>query len=179
MRKTLELIASDLKAKAEWTYGNASRGSVLKTLATDGTQQMIVYRLMQGARRAKLAPLEILFNKINVASGCVIGRGTEFGPGFVLVHSNGIVINGSVRGGSNVRLEHQVTMGTREKDDSPTLGDDIYIGAGAKIIGSINVGSGARVGANAVVLKDVPPATTVVGVPAKPVPRRSVSKLTS
>jgi serine O-acetyltransferase len=70
-----------------------------------------------------------------------------------------------------VLIEHQVTIGA-EKGKSPSLGDNVFIGCGAKIIGPVTIGNGARVGANAVVVHDVPADTTVVGIPAKPVERR-------
>jgi serine O-acetyltransferase len=128
---------------------------------------MILYRLMQWSRRRRLAPLEMLFNKLNaVLCNCIIGRGAEFGPGFVLIHSTGIVINGAVRGGRGIHLEHQVTIGA-ERRRSPTLGDGVFVGAGARIIGPVHVGSGAKIGANAVVLDDVPADGVAVGVPAR------------
>lgn len=168
--RLFRLVASDVRAKARWCYERDDAAAMLKTVATDGTMAMVVYRLMQASRRAHLAPLEMVFNKVNVvANQCIIGRGAEFGPGFVLVHSQGVVINGSVRGGSNVRIEHQVTIGA-EKRESPVLGDDVFIGAGAKIVGAVTLGNGAKVGANAVVVRDVPAGVTVVGIPAKPVP---------
>jgi len=160
-------IQSDLRAKSAWVYETTSWRGILRTLLADGTPSMIWYRLMQAARRWRLAPLEMLFNRINSAvCGCVIGRGAEFGPGFVLVHSNGVVINGSVRGGANVILEHQVTIGA-EKRQSPVIGDGVFIGAGAKVIGAVTIGSGARIGANAVVLHDIPDGATAVGIPAR------------
>jgi serine O-acetyltransferase len=166
MTRTIRLIASDLLAKAEWCYESRSWRAVLKVLVTDGTPAMIWYRLMQWARRWRLSPLEMLFNRLNtICCGCIIGRGAEFGPRFVLIHSLGVVINGNVRGGSGIKIEHQVTIGA-EKRNSPVLGDDVFIGAGAKIIGTLSIGNGSKVGANAVVLKDVPPASTVVGIPA-------------
>lgn len=171
------LIASDLRAKAEWNYGLASSGTLLKVLLTDGTMAMIWYRLMQGARRWRLTPLEMVFNRINTFyCNCIIGRGAEFGPGFVLIHATGVVINGAVRGGTNVKLEHQVTIGA-ERQQTPLLGDNVFIGAGAKIIGPVKVGDGARVGANAVVVDDVPPDSTVVGIPAKVVRRRTPEEM--
>jgi serine O-acetyltransferase len=128
---------------------------------------MVWYRLMQWAGRWRLAPLEMLFNRCNTLfCGCIIGRGADFGPGFVLVHGIGVVINGAVRGGANVKVEHQVTIGA-ERGRSPTLGDDVFIGAGAKVFGGITVGSGVRIGANAVVLADIPDHATAVGIPAK------------
>jgi len=175
------LIASDVRAKARWSYERDDWRSVVKVLLSDGTAAMLLYRFMQGCRRRRLVPLELCFNKlISLCGGCVIGRGAEFGPGFVLIHSIGVVINGSVRGGANVHLEHQVTIGA-EGRRSPRLGDDVFVGAGAKIIGGITVGSRTRVGANAVVLADVPSDATAVGVPARIIrrgPRRG-SQLTA
>lgn len=168
------LVASDVTAKAAWSYEGTGWKAVAKALFTDGTAAMIWYRLMQWARRWRLVPLEMVFNKINaVCCGCIIGRGAEFGPGFVLVHSQGVVINGTARGGRDVKIEHQVTIGA-EKRQTPVLGDDVFIGAGAKILGAVTVGDGARVGANAVVVSDVPPHTTVVGIPARVVRRREL-----
>ena len=95
-------------------------------------------------------PLEFLFNKLNTINGCIIGRGSKFGPGFVRIHSDGVVINGSVCSGSNVFVEHQVTIGA-ERRQSPTIGDNVFIGAGAKVIGPVVIGNDAKVGANAAV----------------------------
>lgn len=161
------IFLHDLRAKAAWCYGTCTTRTMLKALLTDGTFAMAMYRMMQASHRWHLAPLAMVFNKINAVFGqCIIGRGAVFGPGFVLVHSQGVVINGRVRGGSHVYLEHQVTIGA-EKDLSPVLGDDIFVGAGAKIIGPVTIGDGARIGANAVVVKDVPDGATVGGVPAR------------
>jgi len=165
MIRLARLIASDLRAKAEWCYGSRRNMAVVKVLCTDGTPAMIWYRLMQWARRWRLKPLEMLFNRANtICCGCIIGRGAEFGPGFVLIHSLGVVINGNVRGGSGVKIEHQVTIGA-EKLQYPQIGNDVFFGAGAKILGGIRIGDGAKIGANAVVVKDVPPHVTVVGIP--------------
>lgn len=170
------LLQSDLRRKALWCYESDRPAAIFKVLCTDGTCAMIYYRLMQWARRWNLFPLEMLFNKINgVFCHCIIGRGAEFGPGFVLIHSTGVVINGKVRGGSNILIEQQVTLGA-ERRRSPLLGSDIFIGAGAKIIGEVSVGDGARIGANAVVIKDVPPHCTVVGIPAQIVRQRSATE---
>lgn len=162
-----ELIGGDIRAKAEWNYGSSESSDVLKTVFTDGTFAMICYRLMQASHKAGLAPLAMLFNKLNVwFGGCIIGRGADFGPRLVLIHSQGVVINSAVKAGSDVKIEHQVTVGA-EKGASPVIGNDVFIGAGAKIIGGIAIGDGARIGANAVVLQDVPPDSTAVGVPAE------------
>ncbi len=161
------LIRSDLHAKAVWLYGQASGRDVLKTLLTDGTFAMLCYRLMQWSWRWRLWPLAMLFNKLNAVGGqCIIGRQAQFGPGLVLVHSQGVVINAAVKGGANIVIEHQVTIGA-EKGQAPTLGDDLFIGAGAKIIGAVTIGNQAKIGANAVVTRNVPDGATVVGIPAR------------
>lgn len=165
------LIRSDLRAKAQWLYGDVGWRSLLKARFTDGTQAMVVYRLMQSSQRFGLAPLAAVFNKLNVIfGGCIIGRGADFGPEFVLVHSQGVVINAAVRGGRHVVVEHQVTLGA-EKGLAPVLGDDVFVGAGAKVLGGVHVGNGAKIGANAVVISNVPDGATAVGVPARMVER--------
>lgn len=168
------LLSADLRAKAQWCYGSTSAKAIVKTLLTDGTAAMIWYRLMQAARRWRLAPLEMLFNKLNaVCCHCIIGRGAEFGPGFVLIHSTGVVINGQVRGGENVHLEHQVTIGAQARK-SPVLGNRLFVGAGAKIVGPVTIGDDCRIGANAVVVHDIPAGATAVGIPAKVVRTREI-----
>jgi serine O-acetyltransferase len=161
------LLAADLRGKALWCYESDRPAALFKALLTDGTAAMILYRLMQWSRRWRFAPLEMVFNKLNaVFCHCVIGRGAEFGPGLVLIHSMGVVINGRVRGGSGVMIEHQVTIGA-ERRLSPVIGDGVFLGAGAKVLGPVTIGDGARVGANAVVLDDIPPHCTAVGIPAR------------
>ena len=170
MRSLFKTIRHDLRCKASWCYENDRWPAILKVLVTDGTAAMILYRFMQWSRRNRLTPLEMIFNKLNaVFCNCIIGRGAEFGPGFVLIHSAGVVINGTVRGGNDVYIEHQVTIGA-ERRQTPILGNNIFIGAGAKIIGAVTIGDGARVGANAVVVNDVPAHHTAVGVPARAIP---------
>lgn len=166
-------IRNDLRLKARWNYGtDRGIGTALRVLLTDGSMAIVFYRIMQWARRYHLAPLEFLANRLNgIFCNCYIGRGAEFGSGFVLLHADGVVINRLVRGGSNIYIEHQVTIGA-DRGTSPQLGNDIFIGAGAKVLGSITIGDGARVGANAVVVRDVPAYATVVGVPAKVVRQR-------
>jgi serine O-acetyltransferase len=167
------LILSDLRAKALWCYEDDSAAAMAKVLLTDGTVAMLLYRVMQWARTNRLAPIEWFCNKLNAATqGCIIGRGADFGPRFVLIHSTGVVINGRVRGGSGIHVEHQVTIGA-ERRRSPRLGDDVFIGAGAKIVGPVVIGSHTRIGANAVVVADVPDYATAVGVPARVVHRRA------
>lgn len=91
--------------------------------------------------------------------------------GFYLAHPSGCAIN-AVRIGSNVTVVGAVTIGVRGSGLGPTIADEVYVGAGARVIGTITVGRSARVGANAVVLADVPDGATVVGAPARPVGAR-------
>jgi serine O-acetyltransferase len=177
MPALLKTICHDLRCKAVWCYESQGATALLKTIVTDGTAAMLFYRLMQWSRRYRLVPLEMIFNKLNaILCNCVIGRGAEFGPGFVLIHSTGVVINGAVRGGSGIYIEHQVTIGA-ERRESPVLGDDVFIGAGAKVIGGIEIGSGVRIGANAVVLTDVPSHHSAVGVPARIISRTDTGSM--
>ena len=164
-------IAHDIRAKARWLYGDDRARDVLKAFCTDGTFSMICYRCMQWCNHARLHPLTMLFNKMNAWLGnCIIGRGADFGPEFVLIHSTGVVINTGVKGGRGVKLEHQVTIGA-EKGNVPVLGDGVFIGAGARIVGGVHIGDNARIGANAVVVTDIPAAVTAVGIPARIVDR--------
>jgi serine O-acetyltransferase len=94
--------------------------------------------------------------------GCDIGR--PLPETVFLPHPMGIIIHRSTVIGEDVIIGHQVTMGGRDlTETAPQVGDGVYIGAGAKILGAVRIGRGATVGANAVVTKDVPAAATVVG----------------
>jgi serine O-acetyltransferase len=106
-----------------------------------------------------------------VITGADIPLGTKISGGLLLPHPNGVVIHGDSIVGPNCLLFHQVTLGFGT-GGVPTLGGGVDICAGAKIIGAITVGDRAIVGANAVVLKDVPPGATVAGVPARIIARR-------
>lgn len=163
----MKLLLSDLRAK-QVLYGDGGPPvSLIKVVLADGTLANALYRLQAWLARNGLAPLALLPHILNKwLNGCVIGVKSQFGPGFVLIHPVGVVINSSVRGGRNVWLESGVVIG-ENRGAFPRLGDDIFVGSGAKIIGGVQVGDGARVGANAVVLKDVPPGHTALGVPAR------------
>jgi serine O-acetyltransferase len=133
---------------------------------------MIAYRASQSLYRWHLGPLGALLLRVSsVLTQAVLGRGTDFGPGFVILHSTGVVINGKVRGGRNVFVEHGVTIG-EEKGKVPVLGNDVFIGAGAKIVGNVTIGDRVKIGANAVVVKDVPSDSTAVGIPARVLPKK-------
>lgn len=93
---------------------------------------------------------------------------TRIGKYVGFVHgANGVVIGPSVVIGDRVTIHHQVTIGQLNSAKTPVIGNNVYIGVGAKILGDINIGEGAKIGANAVVTKDVPSYATAVGVPAR------------
>ncbi len=166
-------LRADLRARGVWYTGRHGPGVSLRMLLTDGSLCTILYRLTGFLRRIHLGPLAALIYKFNAfMTGAVIGRGAEFGPGLVILHSQALVINTNVRGGENVILEGCVTIGA-EKNASPVLGDRVFVGSGARIIGGVTIGDEARIGANAVVVKDVPDRATAVGVPARVVSARS------
>jgi serine O-acetyltransferase len=94
---------------------------------------------------------------------------SDIGPGLFIQHGFATVVAArSV--GANCWINQQVTIGFTSADDRPVLGDDVFVYAGAKVLGDVVIGEGARVGANAVVLTDVPPHATAVGVPARTLP---------
>ena len=110
-------------------------------------------------------------------TGIEIHPAAKLGRRLVIDHGMGVVIGQTAEIGDDCYLYHQVTLGvarTQGGKRHPTVGNNVIIGAGAKVLGPITVGDNARVGANAVVLDPVPPDTTVVGIPARPVDRSLV-----
>jgi len=100
--------------------------------------------------------------------GIELPQKTKIGPGLVVWHGQGLVVNDEAVLGANVQLRHNVTIGNREYyGPCPVIEDDVDIGAGAFILGSIRIGKGARIGAGAVVLQDVPAGALAVGNPAR------------
>ncbi len=103
-------------------------------------------------------------------TGIEIHPGATIGPGFFIDHGMGVVIGETAEIGANVTLYHGVTLGGvswRKEKRHPTIGDHVVVGAGAKVLGPILVGEHSRVGANSVVVKDVPAYSVVVGVPGR------------
>lgn len=114
-----------------------------------------------------------MFLRYGVKLGCYIPPNV-FGPGLCLRHAGTVIVNSHVRAGSNCRIHAGVNIGNSspngeewQADNTPVIGNNVYIGPGAKLFGKIHIGDGVAIGANAVVNKDVPPNVTVAGVPAK------------
>jgi serine O-acetyltransferase len=116
----------------------------------------------------------ILSQMLRSLTGVEIHPGAQIGAGLFIDHGMGVVIGETAELGENVTLYHGVTLGgtsLRKGKRHPTLGDDVVVGTGAKILGAITIGENSRVGANAVVVKSVPPESVVVGVPGEIVMR--------
>lgn len=104
-------------------------------------------------------------------TGIEIHPGAKIGKNVFIDHGMGVVIGETAEVGDNVLMYHGVTLGGVGGDKNakrhPTVEDDVIIGSGAKILGPITIGKGAKIGANAVVLKSIPPYSTAVGMPAR------------
>lgn len=120
------------------------------------------------ARGARL-PALVLAQGARSVTGIEIHPGATIGRRFFIDHGMGVVIGETAEVGDDVMLYHGVTLGGRSMERvkrHPTVGDGVVIGAGARVLGPITLGEGAQVGANAVVVKDVPARATAVGIPA-------------
>ena len=110
-------------------------------------------------------------------TGAEIPLACEIGGGLLIPHPNGIVIHPGVKIGVNCLIFAQVTIGTRGDSRVPVIEGHVDIGAGARILGPLRVGAHAKIGANAVVLHDVPAGATAFGIPAKVCRKKSSSNL--
>jgi serine O-acetyltransferase len=103
----------------------------------------------------------------SVVTGADIPLNSNLGGGLMIPHPNGIVIHPSAKVGPNCLIFQQVTLGTREGEGVPVIGAHVDIGAGAKILGDVKIGNCVSVGANSVVIEDLPDGVAAVGIPAK------------
>ncbi|NEP22489.1 serine O-acetyltransferase [Moorena sp. SIO3I6] len=129
------------------------------------------------------APFSILYRalyrKVRNTYGIELPYTVKLGRRVIIEHQSGIVIHGDCTIGDDSILRQGVTLGNRYLDrplDAPILGKRVNVGAGAKIFGKVTIGNGANIGANAVVLSDVPAGATVVGIPAKVIKMRSLDE---
>lgn len=134
---------------------------------------VLCFRLASWCAAHQLRPLGKLFSLLNVAVfGLEIGLDCAIGPGLFLPHTSGTVL-GARSIGRNAVIYHNVTVGAKVPDLAfrpelrPELGDDVLLGAGCKVLGGIVLGNRVVVGANAVVLQDVPAGCLVAGIPAR------------
>jgi serine O-acetyltransferase len=130
-----------------------------------------LFRGKRGLQRRRVPLLPAVLDRLCIIGWNVnLGNYTEIGGGLYLPHGN-VVVDGLVSIGRNCVIAPWVTIGTNGSVAGPRIGDDVFIGTGAKVLGAISVGDGAKIGANAVVLIDVPAGATVVGIPARVVER--------
>lgn len=132
-----------------------------------GLRATLLLRLAYALWRAHIPALPGLVARYNLSRhGLDVPPSVEIGPGLYVPHPVGTVVMAR-RIGARVSLISGITIGMRQTHEFPILGDDVFVGAGARILGAVTVGDGASVGANAVVLTDVPPGATAVGIPAR------------
>jgi len=150
-----------------------------------GFWAMVIYRfgrwrytIRPAVLRKPLSALyHVLYKCIQILTGIELPCEVPIGSGFIIEHSGGIVVSGFASFGDNCRIRNGVVIGLSRVEDpcAPQLGNDVDVGTGAKLLGNIRIGNHVRIGANAVVITDVPDHSIAVGVPAviKPLGRAS------
>jgi serine O-acetyltransferase len=146
-----------------------------RSLRNPGFWLMAVYRfgrwsreLPWPAKRLCSAAYGVLLTGSDFVLGTTLHRETTIGDGFHIIHADSIRIDPAAVIGNRVGIMQGVTIGTTpDRAGVPVIGDDVFIGAGARILGPVRVGDRARIAANSLVLNDVPPDTTAIGVPAR------------
>jgi serine O-acetyltransferase len=150
--------------------------------AAQGFWVLFVYRF--GRWRYRVRPslirkilslfYKVLFKMIQIITGIELPCEVEIGRNFVIEHFGGIVISGYAKFGDNCRIRNGVVVGLQRPDEpcAPIVGNNVDIGTGAKLLGRIRIGNDVVIGANAVVLTDVPDHSIAVGVPAVVKPRK-------
>lgn len=140
-------------------------------LAYPGFHAIQIHRVAHWLyRRRRYVLARLLSHLGRWLTGIEIHPGARLGPGLFIDHGMGVVIGETAEVGENVTLYQGVVLGGTGKERGkrhPTIGNNVVIAAGAKVLGSFKVGDGAKIGAGAVVLREVPPCSTVVGVPGR------------
>ena len=159
----------------------AARSKIEVFLLYPTIHALIAYRISHYLYINKLFFLARLISQISrFFTGIEIHPGAKIGRGLVIDHGMGVVIGETAEIGDNVLLYHGVTLGGTGKDKGkrhPTVGNNVVIGAGAKVLGPIYIGSNSKIGANSVVLNNVPEGATAVGIPAKNIIKIKEEKL--
>jgi serine O-acetyltransferase len=168
------LLDDALELERAAAFGGGLRGLARAVLTTDSYRLLASSRLRQRARARHVPLVNAALRLVQqVCAGIEIGKDVELGAGVYFVHPVGVVIGGTSRIGKRVRFYGCNTVGAAHDDGCPVIEEDVWVGAGARILGPIRVGARARIGANAVVLDDVAPDSVVVGVPARPTGTRA------
>ena len=163
------VFASEVRACFE--RDPAARNSLEVLLAYSGLHAIIAYRIAHVLHRLRVPILpRVLMQVMRAVTGIEIHPGARIGRGLFIDHGMGVVIGETTVIGENVTLFQGVTLGGTGKERGkrhPTIGNRVVVGTGAKVLGSITIGSNSMIGANAVVIRDVPEDSTVVGVPGR------------
>ncbi len=142
-----------------------------------GVHAVLLHRASHGLWSLRLKwPARLLAMFSRWLTGIEIHPAARIGRRFFIDHGMGVVIGETAEIGDDCTLYHGVTLGGTSWEKGkrhPTLDDDVVVGAGAKVLGPIRLGAGARIGSNAVVVKDVPAGTTVVGIPGRVVQKKT------
>jgi serine O-acetyltransferase len=162
-------VSQDLQAIFDRDPAATSRLEVILTYA--GFHALLAYRLAHWLKGQRVPFLPRAISQLaRWLTGIEIHPSAKIGERFFIDHGMGVVIGETAEVGDNVTLFQGVTLGGTGKERGkrhPTLGSHVVVGAGAKILGGITIGDNVKIGANSVVLKSVPPNSTVIGVPAR------------
>ena len=154
----------------------AARSGLEVLLCYPGLHAVLWHKMSHGLwRRGARLPARVVAHLGRFLTGIEIHPAARIGRRLIIDHGMGVVIGETAVVGDDVLLFHGVTLGgksMRHGKRHPTLGDNVTVGAGAKILGPVFIGTGVQVGANAVVVTDVPNDHTAVGIPARIFPRR-------
>lgn len=168
-KSTWHCIREDFRQEVRHSGYKGGFRQAFHALTGPGFQAVFLYRLTHGLYRHKIPVIGMILQRFcELWSGVSISPKAKIGPGLVLFHFGGIFINGAVVMGEHCCLHHDVTIGNKKPGGPcPKIGDRVMIGAGARLIGGLTVGSDVEIGANAVVLGDLPERAVAVGIPAR------------
>ena len=177
--KFKSLVKSDIK---RYSVGGLTKGTLKCYLLHPGFRFTFWFRLHQcaSANRPIRSILTLLVLRQALKTGIQINPGASIGESLYIPHFGGIVINPYAVIGKNCYLSHNVLIGkvhTGKRMGVPVIGNDVFIGAGAVILGDIKIGDNAAIGANSVVINDVPANTFVAGSPAKVVAEKGADSI--
>ncbi|MBI3996590.1 MAG: serine O-acetyltransferase [Candidatus Omnitrophica bacterium] len=168
---TVIRVAFDAEVTACFERDPAARNLVEVLLTYSGLHVVVFYRLAHALDRVKIPVVpRLLMTIARWMTGIEIHPSARIGRGLFIDHGIGVVIGETTVIGRNVTLFQGVTLGGTGKEKGkrhPTIGNNVVIGAGAKVLGNITIGNDSMIGANAVVIRDVPDHSTVVGVPGR------------
>ncbi len=169
MKNTWQMIKSDYQAVFEMDPAATSKLEVMLTYS--GFHAILAYRFAHWLHNHKVPFFPRFISQFaKFLTGVEIHPAALIGKRFFIDHGMGVVIGETTEIGDNVTLYQGVTLGGTGKEHKkrhPTLGNNVVVGTGAKILGSMTIGDNVKIGANAVVLTPVPPNSTVVGVPGR------------